>query len=122
MVQRCTRPDHPAWPRYGGRGITVCERWLDFRNFLADMGEKPRGLTLERLDNDEGYSPGNCAWATPAEQSRNTGRFKLRKELVLEIVRLGEQGLPVGEISRRVDYMPNGVGIVLATAAALREA
>lgn len=58
-------------PRYLGRGITVCRRWLIFQNFLADMGERPAGTTLDRIDGDDGYRPGNCRWATLAEQSAN---------------------------------------------------
>lgn len=72
MVARCTRPTHPRYADYGGRGITVCERWRsDFWAFVSDMGERPPGYSLDRIDNDAGYSPGNCRWATPAEQRAN---------------------------------------------------
>lgn len=72
MLARCQNPETLAFPRYGGRGITVCIRWWLFDNFLSDMGERPVGLTLERLDNSKGYGPGNCAWRTPKQQARNT--------------------------------------------------
>jgi hypothetical protein len=73
MLERCTNPKNPQWDRYGGRGITVCERWRDFRNFYADMGDRPDGLTLDRWpDNDRGYEPGNVRWATRKQQQRNT--------------------------------------------------
>lgn len=72
MVRRCTNSSDPAYPNYGGRGIRVCDRWLDYNNFVADMGEKPDGLSLEREDNNKGYEPGNCVWATRHKQSRNT--------------------------------------------------
>lgn len=71
MIQRCTNPNDPKYVRYGGRGIKVCDRWLTFKNFLADMGEQPKGLTLERKNNDESYSPLNCKWETLANQARN---------------------------------------------------
>ena len=71
MITRCRNPDSAAYADYGGRGITVCERWLDYANFYADMGERPPGLTLERRHNDKGYSPDNCCWATRAQQMRN---------------------------------------------------
>jgi hypothetical protein len=71
MRNRCLNPSEPRYPDYGGRGITVCARWDDFANFLADMGERPDGLTLDRIDNDGNYEPGNCKWSTPLEQSQN---------------------------------------------------
>lgn len=73
MIQRCTNPNHPHYDNYGGRGIKICDRWLrSFENFLADMGERPKGLTLERKDNSLGYSKSNCKWDTISNQMRNT--------------------------------------------------
>jgi hypothetical protein len=72
MIQRCTNPTNTNFKHYGARGITVCERWMSFENFLADMGERPIGLTLERKENDLGYTPSNCKWATKLEQANNT--------------------------------------------------
>lgn len=71
MMWRCTNPRARNFKYYGGRGITVCERWLDYRNFVTDMGEPPEGLTIERMNNDGNYEPRNCKWATHAEQNRN---------------------------------------------------
>lgn len=71
MLDRCLNPNTEEYHRYGGRGITVCRRWRKFANFYTDMGDPPPGRTLDRKNNDKGYSPGNCRWATRKEQMRN---------------------------------------------------
>jgi len=74
MRIRCRNINYAKWGDYGGRGIRVCERWENFENFLADMGSHPSGTSIERIDNDGDYEPGNCLWATQTVQSRNTRR------------------------------------------------
>ena len=72
MKRRCTDSLHEKWPIYGGRGISVCDRWLEsFENFLEDLGERPAGTSIDRIDNDLGYFKENCKWSTPKEQANN---------------------------------------------------
>lgn len=72
MKSRCSNPNNKRYSDYGGRGIKVCKRWNDFRNFFADMGVRPGGRTLERKDNNGDYEPDNCCWATYYEQRINS--------------------------------------------------
>lgn len=72
MIQRCHNPNDAGFPDYGARGISVCDRWRgSFQAFIDDMGERPDGMTIDRIDNDRGYEPGNCRWITQAEQLGN---------------------------------------------------
>lgn len=71
MRDRCNNPKNPSYKNYGGRGIEVCDRWSKFENFIADMGDRPGGYTLDRIDNSKGYSPDNCRWATMMQQLNN---------------------------------------------------
>lgn len=68
---RCLNPNDATYQRYGAKGVTMCERWNKFENFLADMGERPEGKSIDRIDNSKGYEPSNCRWATVQEQSEN---------------------------------------------------
>ena len=79
MVQRCTNPARGNFSSYGGRGITVCERWMTFGDFLADMGPRPDGMTLDRINNDGNYEHGNCRWATKSEQAINRRHSQLAR-------------------------------------------
>jgi hypothetical protein len=95
MLERCQNEKHAAFRNYGGRGITVCERWQDFKNFQHDVGERPKGLTLDRIDNDKGYELGNVRWSTWRQQANNK-----RNTVILDI------GLSLADAcrSRSVNY------------------
>jgi len=76
IIARCTNKKNKGYKEYGGRGIKVCKQWLVYEKFLNDMGEKPKGLSIERINNDKGYYKSNCKWATDQEQTLNRGLFK----------------------------------------------
>lgn len=79
MIQRCMNPKHKDYINYGGRGITVCPSWIgNFKQFLADMGERPEGLTLDRMDCNGNYCKENCKWASKEEQEYNKRRYQER--------------------------------------------
>jgi len=77
LRQRCQNPNNPSYVYYGARGIKVCERWAKFENFLEDMGERPnRALSIDRINNEGNYEPGNCRWATWSQQMKNRRKRK----------------------------------------------
>lgn len=96
ILSRCGNPKNDRYQRYGGRGISVCDRWHDFSSFLADMGERPAGTSIDRKDNDGNYEPGNCRWATDIEQTRNRS-VSILVQLDGEIVTLKERCRATGE-------------------------
>lgn len=99
MIERCTNPRASAYKTYGGAGVRVTRRWRVFENFLADMGERPHGKTLDRINGEKGYEPGNCRWATWREQQRNR---KSNRRFLFQ-----NQHLCVVEIAERIGVQPN---------------
>lgn len=95
MKTRClnnSEANHAQYARYGGSGIGICERWMKFENFIADMGERPPGTSLDRIDNSRGYEPGNCRWATAATQTRNRSNTKLNEAAAMLIRHMRRRG------------------------------
>lgn len=108
IVHRCTNPNYEGYRNYGARGIKVCDRWLDFQNFLADMGERPAGMSIDRIDNDGDYCPENCRWATQKEQARNTRSIRLiehRGRTQPLSAWCEELGLPTSTLKNRLDTL-----------------
>ncbi len=115
MIQRCTNPKRGDYHLYGARGIGVCERWRSFDSFLADLGEKPDGMSIERIDNNRGYEPGNVRWATASEQCQNRRSTRLTADQVREIRTRVEAGESIPSLSRHF-----GVSRTLVRYAALK--
>lgn len=109
MRDRCEKSDNGTYHRYGARGIKVCERWQLFDNFLADMGERPPGLTIDRIDPERGYEPGNCRWATYSEQ-RRTARWEAHLGSDHHNAKLTEEDV------RQIRASPEVPGVKLARA------
>lgn len=107
MIQRCHNPKNESWPRYGARGISVCDGWREsFATFRSDVGDRPLGHTLDRINNDGAYEPGNVRWASAKEQQNNTRRtqwvlFRCRKLTVAHFAK--EAGLSYKAVVRRLE-------------------
>jgi hypothetical protein len=106
MIVRCTVPGAYGFPNYGGRGIKVCDRWMQsFEAFVADLGERPAGYTLDRIDPNGNYDPTNCKWSSKSEQSRNTrrARFTTIDGVRYHVSELSEKyGIPTRTLAYRI--------------------
>lgn len=114
MIQRCLNPKNERYPDYGGRGILVCERWLSFDEFFADMGPRPCGMSIERKDTNGSYEPTNCRWATTQEQTRNTRATVVTVDTVQEIIGRFECGESRASIGRRLGISASYVGKIIS--------
>jgi hypothetical protein len=110
MISRCYNKSHHAYNNYGGRGISVCDKWRKFEGFYEDMGDKPKGLTLERIDNSLGYNKDNCKWASMTEQSRNRRSTKLNETVVGEIKSLINKGIAQSKIAIQFNVSRGNIG------------
>ena len=110
MVRRCHNPNHHAFASYGGRGITVCDKWRTFEGFFEDMGFKPAGMSLDRIDNDKGYSKENCRWATATDQARNRRATKLTAEQATAIKEMLAAGVTQSTIAAQFSVSRSNVG------------
>lgn len=107
MKARCLIESHPSFHHYGGRGIAICDRWLSFDNFLSDMGEPGKGMSIDRIDNNGNYEPDNCRWATPTQQGNNKRDNRVvsylgRQMTLTEAAR--EAGISPQTVTARIRY------------------
>lgn len=113
MIDRCLNPANPSWPHYGGKGVSVCERWLEIDNFVADMGIRPDGTSIDRLDNAKGYEPGNCRWASELDQQRHRGNVKCSVELASKVRQAKASGQTNKEIAAWAGLDPSGISRIV---------
>jgi hypothetical protein len=115
MLDRCRNPNSISWKHYGGRGIAVCDRWLRFEEFICDMGKRPDPkMSLDRIDGDKGYEPGNCRWAAEIEQQRNRRGVKCNPEMA-QMVRDGAvRGMSQGELANMAGLDRSGISRILS--------
>jgi hypothetical protein len=97
MVARCSKPKGWSFAEYGAKGVTVCERWKRFEHFLSDMGERPPGTSIDRIDGSKGYEPGNCRWATRSQQNLNRRKYVIVNKNPNQGKSPGRPPLPPGE-------------------------
>lgn len=112
MLGRCRYKKRDIQNKYVNRGIDVCVRWHAFENFLKDMGERPEGTTLDRIDNNDGYSPFNCRWSTPVTQARNRRNAKLTYPMALDIAKRmlrGERAVDVAKLFSISESLPREI-------------
>jgi hypothetical protein len=114
MINRCTNESWPQYKDWGGRGVTFDPRWRDFPAFLADMGERPPGMTLERKDNNRPYCKDNCVWTTQHQQMMNTRSFKLTPDVVAKIKCLRKTGMTLAVIGVEMGLNPGTVARALS--------
>lgn len=101
MIQRCSNPQKKDYHRYGGRGITVCERWESFENFFEDMGQRPGpDHEIDRTDNNARYNPDNCRWVTHTENSRNRSIVRLNTDMARQIREFRDNGARISHVAR----------------------
>jgi len=105
IIERCTNTNNKQWKDYGGRGIQICKQWMSFESFLSDMGERPKGTTIDRIDNDGNYCSENCRWISRREQQRNkrTNRIVTFKGVTGCLVEMCERfSVPYGLVRQRL--------------------
>lgn len=114
MHARCRYPGNASYAHYGARGVSVCDRWRSFAAFLEDMGERPAGQTLDRVDPNGHYEPNNCRWATASEQRRNQRGSTARIERARVIERLWADGRSLKDIAAVVGMTPGSIRVEFA--------
>lgn len=114
MKGRCTNPNTSHYECYGGRGITICDRWINsFENFYADMGDIPDGMSIDRIEVNGNYEPSNCRWASKPAQAQNTRATKLSMEKAREIRRARAAGETFSSLAKRFGVSEGSIGFVL---------